>query len=310
MNNQIIIAGGSGFLGQALAPVLNARGHEVIVLGRGARKTRDGIQYLHWDGMTVGDWAHALEGAKAVVNLTGRAINCRHTPENRREIIRSRVDSVRVLGEATARCANPPTVWVQASGIGYYGDSGDRTRDEGSPRGDDFTAEVCRQWEGAFEIVDLPKTRKVVVRIGVVLGRDGGALPLLEKLTRLFLGGAVGNGRQFISWIHIADMTRMLLAAIEQPQLTGVFNATAPEPVTNSEFMRELRSALRRPWSPPVPAPLARIGAWLMGTEGDLALLSYRCLPRRFLEDGFDFQFPNLNSALRDLYGMENRPTA
>jgi uncharacterized protein (TIGR01777 family) len=292
---RIILAGGSGFVGSALASTLRTKGFKPLVLGRG------GVD-LQWDGKTIGLWATALEGAEAVVNLTGKNINCRHTEENRREITRSRVDSVHVLGEVIMRCALPPKAFIQASGVGYYGDTGDRVADENSPLGDDFPADVCREWEGAFDALQLPATRKVLLRLGVVLGHDGGALPMLEKLARWFLGGAVGNGRQFMSWIHIADIVRMFETALERSELTGVFNATSPAPVTNSEFMRELRRALHRPWSPPVPAPFARAGAWIMGTDGDLALTSCRCVPRKFLEHGFDFRFPNLREAFADLY--------
>jgi uncharacterized protein len=300
---RVILAGGSGFVGHALAPVLVAKGYHVVLLGRGAARREDGIDHLQWDGKTLGDWASALDAAEAVVNLTGKNINCRHTPENRREILRSRVDSVRVLGEAVALAATPPRVFVQTSGVGFYGDTGDQVADEDAPPGHDFPAEVCRQWEGAFDALDLPKTRKIILRLGVVLGREGGALPVLEKLTRWFLGGAVGTGQQFLSWVHIADAVSMFVSAIEQAELTGVFNATAPVPVTNREFMRELRRALHRPWSPPVPAPMARAGAWLMGSDGDLALLSSRCVPRRLLERGFEFRFPILREAFGDFYG-------
>jgi uncharacterized protein len=304
---RIILAGGSGFVGQALAPVLVAKGYDVVVLGRSAAHRQDGVNYLQWDGTTLGNWASALQGAEAIVNLTGKNINCRHTLENRREIIRSRVDSVRVLGEAILNCATPPRVFVQASGVGYYGDTGDKLVDEDAPPGSDFPAEVCRQWEGAFDALDLPATRKTILRLGIVLGRDGGALPLLERLTRWFLGGAVGSGRQFLSWIHLADLIQMFVSAIERTELTGVFNASAPAPATNSEFMRELRNALHRPWSPPVPPPLARAGAWLMGSEGELALLSSRCAPRRFIEQGFQFQFPILREAFANLYSNGDR---
>ena len=292
---RIILAGGSGFVGSALAPPLRTKGYEVLLLGRGGTD-------LQWDGKTLGDWANALDGAEAIVNLTGKNINCRSTAENRREIVRSRVDSVRVLGQAISQCTVTPKTFVQASGVGYYGDTGDRVADEESPSGHDFFAEVCRQWEGAFDALDLPGTRKVILRLGAVLGREGGALPMLEKLTRWFLGGAVGSGQQFISWIHVADLVRMMISAIERAELIGLFNATSPEPVTNSAFMRELRHALHRPWSPPVPAPIARTGAWLMGSNGDLALTSCRCVPRRFLEYGFDFHFSKLPDALTDLY--------
>jgi uncharacterized protein len=161
---------------------------------------------------------------------------------------------------------------------------------------------VCEKWETAFESVEVPATRKVLLRLGVVLGPNGGFLGLLGRLTRWFLGGQVGNGRQYLSWIHIADLSRMVLASIENRELTGVFNATSPNPVSNVEFMRELRRALHRPWSPPVPEFAARIGSWLMGTEASLALVSQRCIPRRFLEHGFNFEFPKLRSALANIF--------
>jgi uncharacterized protein (TIGR01777 family) len=299
---RIILAGGSGFVGRALAPLLLANGYNIVVLGRGAPHREGGVDYLQWNGRTPGAWVTAIDGAEGIVNLTGKNINCRHTTENRREVIRSRVDSVRVLGNAIARCTNPPKVFVQTSGVGYYGDTGAHAADEDAALGGGFTADVCRQWEGAFVALDLPATRKVILRLAVVLGRQGGALPVLEKLTLWFLGGAVGSGRQFISWIHLSDVVRLFTASIEQTEFTGVFNATAPAPVPNSEFMAELRRALHRPWSLPVPAPLARVGAWLMGSDGDLALLSSRCVPRRFLEHGFQFQFPTLPDAFANLY--------
>ncbi len=243
-----------------------------------------------------------VNGAFAVVNLTGRSINCRHTPEHRREIIDSRVDSVRVLGQAIARCTQPPKVFVQIAGVGIYGDKGERICDENTAPGDDFVTRVCEKWEAAFESVEAPATRKVLLRLGVVLGPNGGFLGLLGRLTRWCLGGQVSNGRQFLSWIHIADLSRMVLASIENQELTGVFNATSPSPVTNAEFMCELRRALHRPWSPPVPEFAARIGSWLMGTEADLALVSQRCVPKRFQENGFNFEFPTLRQALTNIF--------
>ncbi len=310
MNRKVVIAGGSGFLGTALSAELIARDYSVVVLGRGAAGQRGGVRHLHWDGKTLGDWAVALEGADAVVNLTGKNIDCRHTPENRAEIIRSRVDSVHVLGEAIARCAQPPQVFVQASATGFYGDTGERAVDENAPVGRDFMGEVCAQWEHAFYALNLPQTRGVVLRIGFVLGREGGALKVLETLTRFFAGSAAGDGRQFISWIHLTDLCRVFLAAIRDPQLAGAFNATAPAPVTNAELMRELRRVLHRPWVPPVPAPVVRAAAWLMGSEGDLALQSVRVLPKRLLDAGFRFEYPQLGEALRDLFKSKTRAVA
>jgi uncharacterized protein (TIGR01777 family) len=302
MKPRVVLAGGSGFLGQALARELVGKGYEVVVLSRGAARDSHGIRQLRWDGRTLGEWAGSIDGARAIVNLTGRSVNCRHTPEHRREIMDSRVNSVRVLGEAMRCSAQPPTVLVQASSLAIYGDPGDRWCDEDSPHAEGFSEEVCKRWEAEFEKIDSPGLRKVVMRIGIVLDPNKGALPVLARLTRFFLSGRVGHGRQYISWIHVADLTRMFLEAIERIDLSGVFNATGPQPVTNAEFMRELRHALHRPWSPPVPAWATRIGAFFMGTEPSLALTGRRCRPKRFLESGFHFEFPELRRALADLF--------
>jgi uncharacterized protein (TIGR01777 family) len=259
------------------------------------------MRHEHWNGVTLGDWAHLLDGAQAVVNLTGRSVNCRHTPEHKREIMDSRVNSVRVLGQAISTCTQVPEVFVQASSLAIYGDPGERWCDEDAPHADGFSEEVCKRWEDAFEEVTAAGMRKVVLRIGIALDADQGALPVLERLTRWFLGGRVSHGRQYISWIHISDLVRMFVDAIERPDIAGVLNATGPNPVTNAQFMRELRQTLNRPWSPPVPALATRIGAALMGTEASLALTGRRCRPARFLENGFHFEFPDLRRALVDL---------
>ena len=302
MKPPIILAGGSGFLGEALADALLERNCDVVVLSRRATRDAGRVHQIHWDGRTLGDWAQAIDGAKAIVNLTGRSVNCRHTPENRREIMESRVNSVRILGEAVARSSRPPEVWVQASSLAIYGDPGDRWCDENTAHARGFSEEVCRRWEGELEKIAAPGLRKVVMRIGIVLDADKGALPVLARLTRFFLGGRVGHGRQYISWIHVSDLARIFVEAIERGDLSGVFNATGPNPATNAEFMRDLRRVLHRPWSPPVPAWATRVGAFLMRTEPSLALTGRRCCPKRFLESGFQFEFPELRGALADLY--------
>jgi uncharacterized protein (TIGR01777 family) len=302
MKSRIILAGGSGFIGQSLSELLLSKNYEVVVLTRAPSHQVGGIGHVHWDGRKIdNNWAEVLDGAKAIVNLTGKNVNSRHTPENRREIIDSRVNSVRVLGEAIGRCAQSPEVLVQASGIAIYGDAGDRSCDENSPHGDGFLADVSRAWEKAFHEVRAPGVRKCLLRIGPVLGRNGLLKPL-GKLTRWFLGGHVGKGRQFFSWIHIADLEQMFLSVIERDDIVGIFNAVAPNPVTNAEFMRELRRALHRPWSPPVPAFAAKMGAWIMGTDATLALTGQRCMPKHFLESGFKFQFPELGPALANIF--------
>jgi uncharacterized protein (TIGR01777 family) len=302
MSAHVVLAGGTGFLGQEIARALLARDYDVVVLSRGRTHGSGRVRHLHWDGRTLGEWSKAIDGAKAVVNLTGRSVNCRHTPENRREILESRVDSVRVLGEALGRCNQPPEVWVQSSSLAIYGDPGDRWCDEDAPHAEGFSEEVCQRWEAEFDKIEAPGMRKVVLRIGIVLDAGKGALPVLAGLTRLFLGGRVSHGCQYVSWIHVTDMTRICVLSIEQPELAGVFNATGPDPVTNAEFMAELRRVLHRPWSPPVPAWATQAGAFLMRTEPGLALSGRRCRPKRFLESGFQFEFPTLRGALASLY--------
>lgn len=298
---RIVIAGGSGFIGTALALEWVGRGDHVIVLTRRARQRNDGVREVVWDGEHAGDWMHFLDGADAVVNLTGKSINCRHTPENLREIISSRVNSVNALAAALAQVKTPPRVWVQASATGFYGDTKENLCDENSPAGNDSLAGICQKWEAAFDSVVAPATRKVTLRIGFVLGREAGALPVLSKLTKFFLGGAVGNGRQFISWIHLADLVQIFLAAIENEKLAGTFNAVAPQPVTNADFMRELRRVLDRPWSPPAPVFAVKIGSWLLGTEASLALVSQRCSSQKIQATGFGFQFSEVRAALENL---------
>jgi uncharacterized protein (TIGR01777 family) len=243
-----------------------------------------------------------LNGARAVINLAGKSVNCRYTAENRREINESRVNSVTAIGEAIRACSKPPSVLVQSASLAIYGDAGDDWCDETTSPGDGFAVETCLLWEKAFADSSTPQTRRVVLRIGIVLRKSGGALRTLGRLAKFGLGGTVGNGRQYISWIHWLDMIRLFLAAIEQEQLSGVFNATGPQPVTNAEFMRELRHAVHRPWSPPVPNWAVHIGSFLMGTEACLALTGRRCLPKRLQENGFNFNFTALGAALTDIY--------
>jgi uncharacterized protein (TIGR01777 family) len=298
---RIVIAGGSGFIGRALARELLARNCEVVVLTRTPHERTDGGVEMEWSGAHIGEWIKYLDGAEAVINLAGKNINCPHTPENLRELVESRVNSVRAIALSFPHVKNPPRVWVQAGATGFYGDQKEKICDENSRNGKDSLADVCRQWEYAFNSAVLPKTRKVLLRTGFVLGRDGGALPVLARLTKWFLGGTAGGGGQFISWIHIADLARMFVAAIEQEDLSGTFNAVAPNPATNKDFMRELRRALHRPWSPPAPEWAVKLGARWMKTEPSLALAGCRVAPGRFLETGFRFQFPDLRSALENL---------
>jgi uncharacterized protein (TIGR01777 family) len=275
----------------------------VVVLSREPRAEAP-FREVRWDGATRGGWAPELEGAAAVVNFAGRSINCVHTPENRREILASRLTAVTALGQGWAVAKNPPPIWVQCSATGFYGNAGDRLCDESQPPGPGFLSDVCRRWEETFAALALPGVRRVVLRLGVVLDAEHGALPPLAKLTRRFLGGSVGNGRHSISWIHRDDVTAIFQRALERPELSGTYNACAPGPVTNAAFMRELRAVLGRPWSPPAPAFAVRLAAGpLMGVDASLALEGQRCVPARLQAAGFTFAHAEAGEALRDLLG-------
>ena len=299
-SRRVVLAGGSGFLGQCLARELLAAGAEVDVLTRAPAANILG-RAVAWDGSTVGDWTRVLEGAAAVVNFTGKSVNCRYTPSNRREILESRLRSVEALARACSACTVPPPVWAQAASLAIYGNPGAAVCDETAPHGSGFSVEVCEHWEAAFNNCDVPSTRKVLLRIGFVLGNGGGALEPLARLARFGLGGPAGSGDQYISWLHVADLNRMILWAIDSLDVAGTYNATGPAPVTNASFMGTLRKAVGRPWSPPVPAWMVKVGAWAMRTEPELVLSGRRCIPQRATAQGFKFTYPALDAALGDI---------
>lgn len=297
-----MIAGGSGFLGTNLARHLSELGCEVIVLSR-HRPAESAWQHATWDARKIGDWVDLLDGATALVNLAGRTVDCIKTPDHCDEILRSRVESTAVLGEAVRGVETPPLVWVQMSTAHIYGDPPEVVCDEDSAFGYGLAPFVGRAWEEAFARAVLPGMRQVVLRTSFVLGRKGGALTRLSKLARWGLGGKVSHGRQGISWLHEEDMNRLFVRAITNESMKGAYLATAPKPVSNAEFMRELRRALGMPIGLPATAWMARLGArWIMKTDPELALYGRYCVSRRLQEEGFEFTFPEIRSALHDLY--------
>ncbi|MCK5944708.1 MAG: DUF1731 domain-containing protein [Planctomycetes bacterium] len=303
---RVVIAGGTGFLGSNLRRTLVDRGHRVTVLGRArASAVPDGdrSQFVAWDGRTVGDWAQHLDGATALVNLAGRSVDCIKTPEHQDEILRSRVESTTVLGRALREVGDRPKVWVQMSTAHIYGDPAEVVCDEGSAFGVGLAPVVGRAWERAHREGLVDGMRSVVLRTSFVLGRGGGALPRLERLVRWYLGGRIGHGRQGISWIHERDMDALFVRAIECEAMQGAYLATAPEPVSNAVFMRELRAAVGVPFGLPAARWMVRVGARvLLRTDPELAVLGRYCVSRRLEEEGFGFGFASLNEALRDLY--------
>ncbi|MBX3117778.1 MAG: TIGR01777 family oxidoreductase [Fimbriimonadaceae bacterium] len=297
---KIVIAGATGFLGRAIAKHLHASGYEVVALSR-KYKPVAGAREVRWDGKTVGEWASELEGAAAVINLSGAPVAKRWTLAYRELIVSSRVDPTRAIGEAILACKTSPPVWINASAVGIYGDAGDQLQNEDSRLGDDFLAMTTIAWEKAATDFSLPATRLVQPRIGVVLGEGGGAFDLLLKLTRWFLGGHLGDGKQWLSWIHIDDLTGIVLWSLENPEIHGPINTVAPAPERNRDFMFELRRAARRPWSPPVPWFAVRLLEKLGGPTTEPAVASTRASAEKALQAGYRFQFPTLRQALEQL---------
>ncbi len=288
-------------LGRALAQKLVGLGWEVVILTRSPKENAT-VREVLWNAESGGAWTEELEGAAALVNFSGRSLQCIFTLDNSREILDSRVNAVRALGKAVAKCKKPPAVWVQCSATGYYGSNGLGLCYEDAPAGQDFLAEVCVQWEAALNTLELAATRRVVLRLGVVLDTQGGIYPPLAKLTRRFLGGTAGSGEQGISWVHRSDALEIFLQAMQRTGMTGPYNVCAPEPVTNADFMRVLRHSLIRPWTPPAPALLIRwVARNVMEIDPQLILGGRSCSPARLQEIDFPFEFPELAGALRDL---------
>ena len=301
MPNKIIIAGGTGALGTLLRDAYAAQGWEVGILGRSSPRELRGAKLVHWDGCTLGGWADALEGATAVVNLAGQPIDVRFTTKNKRKIRESRVSSTSVIGEAIGRCRIPPRVWINAGGISIFEPSPRLVTESSQPAGTDFLAAVSQQWEAAFHGVDTPSTRKVQLRIGSVLLTRGGMLAPLVRLAKLGLGGTIGRGDQYVSWVHQHDFVKLIGWLIQHENIAGTIHACSPHPVTNSDFMSAVRQACGVRFGLPAPVWLARAGARLIGKEPDLVLSGRQVVSQVLAEEGFEFDFPELHAALRNL---------
>lgn len=307
MKKKIVVAGGSGYLGKVIAGSF-ANTHAVVILSRKPAPAEPNIRTVVWDGRTMGDWAKELDGAEALINLTGKNVNCRYHARNRQEILRSRLDATAILGEAVALCMCPPKVWLQMSSATIYRHSTDKAMDEvHGETGEGFSVDVCKQWESTFNGIYLPTTRKVILRTAIVMGKNDGAFPRLRNLVRSGFGGRQGTGRQMVSWIHEDDFADAVHWLLERPYCSGVYNIAAPGPVTNDEMMKILTGLTGAVVSLRTPEWLLRLGAWLIGTEVELVLKSRWVVPRRLERDGFQFRFPTFQAAAASILSKTSK---
>lgn len=300
---RIMLAGGTGTIGRILQEHFAALGHDVVVLTRRPGiKQHPKARVLAWDGRARGAWWNELEGADALINLAGRSVDCRYTPENKAAILNSRLESTHALGEAMLTIESPPPLWVNLSSATVYRHAEDRPMDEDTGElGDDFSPQVVKAWESEFFRHRRAGVRQAAVRCAIVLSSRGGAFPRYAQLVRCGLGGCHGNGRQYVSWVHEADAARFIQWLIDTPEAEGILNLAAPNPVPERELLKAMRARLYPLLALPTPEWMVRIGARLIGTEPELVLKSRRAIPARALRMGFAFRYSTLDSALEDL---------
>lgn len=294
---KIVIAGGSGFLGNALKQYFGQH-HEVIILTRKPIQKQD----VQWDAVHLGDWVAQINSADVLINLTGKSVDCRYTEVNKKAILDSRILSTRILQEALESCTTKPKVWINASSATIYIHATTQLMNEyNGIIGDDFSMNICKVWEGEFFKTEINGLRKVAIRTSIVLGNGGGAFPKMKMLTKCLLGGHQGDGRQMMSWIHIEDFCTAIDYIIKNNEMEGAVNVTASHPVSNRDFMRAMRRKYNRSFGINQNRLMLEAGALMIGTEAELLLKSRNVFPEKLLSKGFTFTYPNVTTALGHL---------
>lgn len=289
---KILIAGGTGFIGTYLSKQFKNKGFDVHFVSRSKA-------HVQWNEAEL---INALEETTILINLAGKTINCRHTPENKKLIYNSRIDTTNMLGGALLKCKSKPELWINASASAFYKSDNEHCQTESNfKQGDDFLAKTVQDWEKAFFDYTIPGVRQVALRTSVVLGKGGGAFEPLKMLTKFGLGGKAGSGKQYFSWIHIEDYYRIIEYVIATESLVGAVNATSPEPVSNAGFMKAMRKAMGCIIGLPAPEFAIRLGARFINTEADLLLSPVRFCPELLLKNGFKFNYPDCDSAIKKL---------
>ena len=294
----ILIAGGSGFLGQVLENYFTEKGYIVKILTRNPNKENE----IYWNAKELGQWTNALENTEVLINLTGKSVDCRYTEKNKEEIYNSRIDSTNILGLAINLSEIPPKTWINSSTATIYKHSLDKQMTEESGEiGNDFSMNIAKSWEKSFYDITNPKTRKIAIRSSIVMGKKGGALIPLKRLTQFGLGGKQASGNQKVSWIHELDFARAVEFLIENENLKGSFNLSVKNPTINKTLMKSFRNILNVPFGLPHPKWLLKFGAKIIGTETELVLKSRNVIPERLLNNGFEFLYEDIELALKDL---------
>jgi uncharacterized protein len=313
-NKKIILAGGTGFIGQEMTKYFGKE-NTIVILTRQIKNEKtnrndfdslspsdlQNVKYVKWDGKTGGDWINEINGADLIINLAGKSVNCRYTEKNKKEIFDSRTNAVKAIGEAINKCRLSPALWINASSATIYRDAMDKPQDEYTGEiHDDFSVQVCKRWEKTFYEQHTPQTRKVALRMAITLGPGGVLIPYFNLL-KFGLGGKQGSGKQMYSWIHSKDTCRMIEWIYDHKEIEGTYNCSSPNPVTNEEFMKTFRKITGHVIGLPAYKWMLQIGAPLIGTEPELVLKSRWVVPTKMAETGFQFSYPKLEEALKDI---------
>lgn len=290
---KVIIAGGTGFIGEFFQKKFQELGYEVSIISRQK-------QHIHWeDKLSIQE---TMEGAELLINLAGKSVNCRYNEKNKQEIMNSRIATTNILGEAVQSCSNPPELWINSSTATIYRHAEDRPMTEAEGEiGSGFSVDVATKWEDTLFSYKLPETRQIALRIAIVLGKGGGVMTPYRNLVRFGLGGIQGSGKQMFSWIHMEDLFQIILFLRDKKKLSGVFNCSAPQPVTNRELMNKLRNEMNVSLGLPAPKWLLEIGSVFIQTETELVLKSRWVIPERLEHEGYNFKFKTLDHTLQDI---------
>ncbi|MFC7347857.1 TIGR01777 family oxidoreductase [Chryseobacterium zhengzhouense] len=295
---KIIIAAGTGFLGKNLEKYFSEKRHLIYILTRNPKRENE----IFWNGKNLGEWKNWIENSDVLINLAGKSVDCRYTEKNKKEIYDSRIESTKVLQQAIDECIDKPKVWLNASSATIYIHSETHLNtEENGIIGDDFSMNICKSWEKEFFKVKTENVRKVALRTSIVLGNNGGAFPKLKTITRLGLGGKQGRGNQNVSWIHIDDFCRAVEFIIDNENISGEINVTAPNPLSNEDFMRKLRKEMKIPLGLNAPVWQLEIASIFLNTETELLLKSRNVYPEKLMKSGFEFTYSNIESAFNDL---------